>query len=178
MIYFEMRNTKCNIPFGGTSETKSRVKSANQSHTDIKNIYRRVTMGNTQKSAKFTKDDLAFLMTYAGVQKSSLKSWCKKFRKECPTGKVTPKVFQDVCHLFFPYINAIAFSRYIFYTFDTEQKGWIPITDVKIVIQAMDTGNGDGIFGSLSSNEKLKWTIILHDMWIVFERLNKIVSVK
>ena len=135
-------------------------------------------MGNTQKGARFTKDDLAFLMAYAGVQKSSLKNWCKKFRKECPTGKVTPKVFQDICHLFFPYINAIAFSRYIFYTFDTEQKGWIPITDVKMVIQAMDTGNGDGVFGSLSSNEKLKWAIILHDMWIVFERLNKIVSVQ
>ena len=135
-------------------------------------------MGNTQKCAKFTKDDLVFLMAYAGVQKSSLKTWCKKFRKECPTGKVTPKVFQDVCHLFFPYINAIAFSRYTFYTFDTERKGWIPITDVKMVIQAMDTGNSNGVFGSLSSNEKLKWAIILHDMWIVFERLNKIVSVQ
>ena len=135
-------------------------------------------MGNTQKGAKFSKEDLAFLMAYAGVQKSSLKTWCKKFRKECPTGKVTPRVFQDICDLFFPYINAISFSRYIFYTFDTERKGWIPITDVKMVIQAMDTGDGDGIFGSLSSNEKLKWAIILHDMWIVFERLNKIVSVQ
>ena len=74
LIYFEMINTKCNIPFCAVSETQSRVKLANQRYIDIKNLYRRVKMGNTQKGARFTEDDLAFLMAYAGVQKSSLKT--------------------------------------------------------------------------------------------------------
>ena len=78
--------------------------------------------------------------------------------------------------MFFPYINAKAFCSYIYTTFDTaDQKGAINLKELMLVIGNLEFDNR--MVGT-TSDEKLKWAIISHDMWIVMERLNKICNAK
>jgi len=141
--------------------------------TVLQNIFSITKMGNIQKKQKFTSEDLVFLKSHTGHNKKDLEKWCKKFKKDCPNGLTSPELFEGVCNMFFPYINAKAFCSYIFNTFDTEDKGVISLKELMLVIGNMEY---DTRMAGTTSDEKLKWAIIAHDMWIVMERLNKICS--
>ena len=127
-------------------------------------------MGNVQKSQKFTDDDLVFLKSHTGHNKKVLGKWCRKFKKDCPNGHISQTLFECMCDMFFPYINAKAFCNYIFTTFDTDKKG-IALKEMMVLIGNIEVDNR---MAGKTSDERLKWAIIVHDMWIVMERLNKI----
>ena len=133
-------------------------------------------MGNIQKKAALSNDDLTFLRSHTGQNKKLLEKWCRKFRKDCPNGEVTPVVFENMCEMFFPYINSKSFCKYIFTTFDTSSLGYIPLKELMIAIGNIEVTN-QKMSGS-TSDEKLKWAIIVHDMWIVMERLDRICNLK
>jgi len=133
-------------------------------------------MGNIQKKSALTNDDLIFLRSHTEQNKKLLEKWCRKFRKDCPHGEVTPGVFENMCEMFFPYINSKSFCKYIFTNFDTSSLGYIPLKELMIAIGNIEVTN-QKTSGS-TSDEKLKWAIIVHDMWIVMERLDRICNLK
>ena len=151
------------------------IKLLNPTITILKNIFSFAKMGNIQKKQKFTNEDFVFLKSHTGHNKKVLEKWCKHFKKDCPNGQITPELFECVCDMFFPYINAKAFCSYIYTTFDTDQKGVISLKELMLVISNMEFENR---MAGTTSDEKLKWAIIAHDMWIVMERLNKICHTK
>ena len=132
-------------------------------------------MGILQSKNIFSNKDLLFLKSYTGHDKEVIKKWCKKFKKDCPDGHINPAGFVSICEMFFPYINAKTFCDYIFKTFDTGQRGFIVLNELMQVIG--NTSIYDRM-GGMTSDDKLKWAIIVHDMWIVMARLTKISSVK
>jgi len=129
-------------------------------------------MGNIQKKPSLTNEDLTFLRSHTKQNKKSLEKWCKKFRKDCPNGQVSPRMFENMCEMFFPYLNSKSFSRYIFATFDTNSLGYIPLKELMVAIGSLEVTNEK--MPNSTSDEKLKWAIIVHDMWIVMERLDRI----
>jgi len=133
-------------------------------------------MGNIQKKAALTNDDLTFLRSHTGQNKKLLEKWCRKFRKDCPNGEITPGVFENMCEMFFPYINSKSFCKYMFTNFDTSSLGYITLKELMIAIGSIEVTN-QKMSGS-TSDEKLKWAIIVHDMWIVMERLDRICNLK
>ena len=138
----------------------------------LKTGFELAKMGNIQKKPTLTNEDLTFLRSHTGQNKKLLEKWCKKFRKDCPNGQVSPRMFENICEMFFPYLNAKPFCTYIFTTFDTSSEGYIPLKELMIAIGNIEVTN-QKMAGS-TSDEKLKWAIIVHDMWIVMERLDRI----
>ena len=132
-------------------------------------------MGNIQKKLTLTNEDLAFLRSHTGQNKKLLEKWCKKFRKDCPNGHVSPTMFEDMCNMFFPYLNAKPFCTYIFNTFDTNSLGYIPLKELMIAIGNIKVTNQK--VASSTNDEKLRWAIIVHDMWIVMEKLDRICQI-
>ena len=132
-------------------------------------------MGIFKSKQTFRTEDLLFLKSYTGQDKKLIKKWCKKFKKDCPDGHITPAGFVNICEMFFPCINANTFCDYIFKTFDKRQAGFIVLKELMPMI-----GNAtvDDRMAGMSSDDKLKWAIIVHEMWIVMSRLAKIFSVK
>jgi len=143
--------------------------------TILKNISFTNKMGNVQKKQKFTSKDFVFLKAHTGHNKKDLEKWCKRFKKDSQNGQITPEVFECMCDMFFPYINAKAFCSYIFTTFDTDHKGVISLKELMLVVGNMEF---DSRMAGTTNEDKLKWAIIAHDMWIVMERLSKICNVK
>jgi len=133
-------------------------------------------MGNFQKKPTLTNEDLTFLRCHTGQNKKLIEKWCKKFRKDCPNGEISPRMFENMCEMFFPYLNSKAFCTYIFTTFDTDSKGYIPLKELMIAIGNIEVSSQK--MADSTSDEKLKWAIIVHDMWIVMERLDRMCKLK
>ena len=142
----------------------------------LKSGFRFSKMGNFQKKPTLTNEDLTFLRCHTGQNKKLIEKWCKKFRKDCPNGEISPRMFENMCEMFFPYLNSKAFCTYIFTTFDTSSMGYIPLKELMIAIGNIEVSSQK--MADSTSDEKLKWAIIVHDMWIVMERLDRMCKLK
>jgi len=128
-------------------------------------------MGIIKSKQTFSTEDLLFFKSYTGQDKEVIKKWCKAFQKDYADGHITPVGFVSICEMFFPYINANTFCDYIFKTFDTGQNGFIVL---KELMQVIGNPSVDGrMMSGLTSDDKLKWAMIVHDMWVVMARLTK-----
>ena len=172
-----MKKKRCDIHFCGRWGRHCPMDSYDSATIiGLKSTFKIYKMGNTQKKKqKFTNEDLIFLKSYTRQNKELLEKWCKRFKKDCTNGEITPELLKSVCAMFFPYINENSFSNYIFKVFDSQRKGYITFKDLMLIIGNIEANNK--ICGA-TSDEKLKWAIISHDMWIVVERLNKVVNIK
>ena len=64
----------------------------------------------------------------------------------------------------------------MFSNFDTSSLGYITLKELMIAIGRIEVTNQK--MSASTSDEKLKWAIIVHDMWIVMERLDRICNLK
>ena len=118
---------------------------------------------------------MIFLKEITGHNRKVITKWCEQFKKDCSDGYISSQDFEYACEFFFPYINAKAFCSYIFTTFDTDHKGIISLKELMLVVGNMEL---DSRMAGTTNEDKLKWAIIAHDMWIVMDRLCKICNVK
>ena len=73
--------------------------------------------------------------------------------------------------MFYSYINTEQFCLYNFKTFDAAGNGFIAIKELMQVIG--NTTVHDRSVG-ITSDDKIKWSIITHEMWRVLATLTKI----
>ena len=130
-------------------------------------------MGITKSKQGFSSDDLNFLTSHTGHEKKVIKKWSNRFKKACPDGHITPAGLVSLCDMFFPYLNSTTFCDFVFETFDTDQKGHITL---KEFMQIIGNATSDDRITGMTSEDKLKWAIILHDMWLIMARLNKLLQ--
>ena len=128
-------------------------------------------MGNIKNKQHIANEDLIYLMSYTGHSEEIVKKWCTSFKKDCLDGRIAARAFVSICQMFFPFINTKHFCNYIFKTFEAAGNGFIAIKELMQLIG--DTTVHDRSV-DITSDDKIKWSIITHEMWIVLATLTKI----
>merc|ERR1719297_313842 len=105
-------------------------------------------MGNKSVKEELCTETEEFLLKNTKFDKQSIKEWYVGFKKECPSGQLTPAMFISMYNQVFPMGNAEIFSSHAFRTFDTDQNGTIDFSEFLMALHITSAG---------SPAEKLKW---------------------
>merc|ERR1711974_553586 len=82
-------------------------------------------------------------------------AWFKRFRKECPDGRLTRHHLRALFQKVFPDGNASKITSHVFRIFDSDGNDFL---DFKEFLMAIDIANRD------TDEDKLKWAFRLYDM--------------
>ena len=79
---------------------------------------------------------------------SYFQDWYSGFKRDCPSGQLTPDMFVSMYSQVFPRGNAEQFSKHAFRTFDTDRNGFIDFKEFLLSIDVTSSG---------TPTEKLEW---------------------
>ena len=86
---------------------------------------------------------------------SKYQEWHAGFKKDCPSGQLTPETFISMYSQVFPRGNAEQFSKHAFRTFDTDNSGTIDFTEFLLALHVTSAG---------SPEDKLSWAFRMYDV--------------
>ena len=115
----------------------------------------RFNMGKTKSKLKLCRDEVDFLERHTSLDRPTIKTWYKGFKKNCPNGMLDKEQFVGLYKLFTPYSNTDEYCDHIFRTFDKDKDGTINFSEFLLAINVM--GNG-------SVEEKLMWSFKMFDI--------------
>ena len=105
-------------------------------------------MGLCNAKQPIRQQDLEYLKAHTQYDENTIVEWYKGFKRDCPSGRLTPGRFVDLYQTFFPRSDAKQFCDHVFRTFDTNKDGFI---DFKEFLMAIDVTSSGG------PEENLKW---------------------
>ena len=127
-------------------------------------------MGNKPSKKGLDKDTLDFLTKNTNFEREAIKvvntkavcivsslcqDWYTGFKKDCPSGQLTPDTFVSMYNQVFPRGNAEQFSKRAFRTFDTDNSGTIDFTEFLLALHVTSAG---------SPQDKLQWAFRMYDV--------------
>ena len=71
-------------------------------------------MGSLSSKSNVTQEDVAFLTENTQYSSQEVFEWYSAFKRDCPTGKLTPDKFIKMYGKFFPSGNSEAFCEHVF----------------------------------------------------------------
>jgi len=104
-------------------------------------------MGNKgakkSSSTELTPKQIAVLKANTKYSEQEIRQWHQGFLRDCPTGKLDKKKFQQVYAQFYPGGKAESFCKYAFDTFDSNDDGTIDFDEFLLAISATSQGDLD-----------------------------------
>uniref|UniRef100_A0A8C2G1L0 Recoverin-like n=1 Tax=Cyprinus carpio TaxID=7962 RepID=A0A8C2G1L0_CYPCA len=111
-------------------------------------------MGNAKSSA-MSKEILEDLKLNTKFSEDELSQWYKNFKKQCPSGRITPEEFKKIYERFFQDSDAEAYAQNVFRSFDTNDDGTLDFKEYIIALHMTSTGK---------TERKLEWAFSLFDV--------------
>lgn len=111
-------------------------------------------MGNATTST-ISKEILEDLKLHTMFTENELCQWYVNFRKQCPTGRITPEEFEQIYIRFFPASEAKCYAQHVFRSFDTNDDGTLDFKEYIIALHMTSTGK---------TTRKLEWAFSLFDV--------------
>ncbi|KTF88017.1 hypothetical protein cypCar_00030000 [Cyprinus carpio] len=111
-------------------------------------------MGNAKSSA-MSKEILEDLKLNTKFSEDELSQWYENFKKQCPSGRITPEEFKKIYERFFPDSDAAAYAQHVFRSFDTNDDGTLDFKEYIIALHMTSTGK---------TERKLEWAFSLFDV--------------
>ncbi len=111
------------------------------------------SMGKHQ--SKLTAENLAYLRQCTAFSDRELDKWYKGFMKDCPSGKMTKKEFEQIYKNFFKEGDATKFATHVFRTFDKDGNGSIDFRE--FICGLSITCHG-------TKEDKLRWAFNMYDI--------------
>ena len=108
-----------------------------------------------KKNSKIPPESLSQLRQCTAFSDVELGKWYKGFKKDCPTGKMTKKEFENVYRNFFKDGDASKFASHVFRTFD--KNGDQSIDFREFICGLSITCHG-------SREDKLRWAFNMYDI--------------
>ncbi|XP_066531298.1 recoverin 3 [Hoplias malabaricus] len=111
-------------------------------------------MGNSQSGvvSREVLDDLKVSTKFSEVE---ITQWYENFQKQCPTGRITPKQFEEIYSRFFPESDAKAYAQHVFRSFDTNDDGTLDFKEYIVALHMTSSGK---------MALKLEWAFSLFDV--------------
>eukprot|EP00794_Sanderia_malayensis_P006766 gene6766-7527_t len=110
-------------------------------------------MGKHQ--SKLTAENLTHLRQCTAFSDRELDKWYKGFMKDCPSGKMTKKEFEQIYKNFFKAGDATKFATHVFRTFDKDGNGSIDFRE--FICGLSITCHG-------TKEDKLRWAFNMYDI--------------
>ncbi|XP_026084388.1 visinin-like [Carassius auratus] len=111
-------------------------------------------MGNAKSSA-MSKEILEDLKLSTKFSENELSQWYENFKKQCPSGRITPEEFKRIYERFFPDSDATSYAQHVFRSFDTNDDGTLDFKEYIIALHMTSTGK---------TERKLEWAFSLFDV--------------
>jgi len=128
-------------------------------------------MGNKPSKKGLDKDTLDFLTKNTNFEREAIKDWYAGFKKDCPSGQLSPDTFVSMYNQFFPQGNAEQFSKRSFRTFDTDNSGTIDFTEFLLALH---------VTSAASPRDKLQCAFRMYDVdgngAIDMQEMNKVIQ--
>lgn len=110
-------------------------------------------MGNSK--SKISEEDVSFLTENTQYSSQEVCEWFSAFKRDCPSGKLSPEKFVQMYAKFFPSGNSEAFCEHVFRIFDTDKNG---VIEFREFLLAIDVSSGN------SPKKKLEWAFKVYDV--------------
>ena len=128
-------------------------------------------MGAKKSKLKLCEDEINFLKRHTSLNRSEIKKWHKKFKRNCPSGRLSKAQFVELHKIFSPYDNTEKYCNHIFRTFDIDKDGTICFFEFLFAINIMGSGTAE---------EKLMWSFKMFDIdenhYIDLNEMTKIIN--
>ena len=108
-----------------------------------------------KKSSKLAPESLVQLRRCTAFSDEELQTWYKGFMKDCPSGRMTKKEFEQIYRNFFKEGDASRFASHVFRTFD--KNGDESIDFREFICGLSITCHG-------SKEDKLRWAFNMYDI--------------
>ena len=104
---------------------------------------------------KLSNKEMKLLMDSTHLKKKELQKWYKDFMKDCPSGKLTKRIFEDIYRQLFPFGNPSKFASFVFKVVDQNADGFISFTEFITAVTTAANGTVDA---------KLEWAFSIYDL--------------
>ncbi|XP_036394197.1 visinin-like [Megalops cyprinoides] len=111
-------------------------------------------MGNAKSSA-MSKEILEDLKLSTKFTETELTQWYENFKKQCPSGRITPEEFESIYARFFPDSDTKTYAHHVFRSFDTNDDGTLDFKEYIIALHMTSSGK---------MSLKLEWAFSLFDL--------------
>ena len=107
------------------------------------------------KNTNFDKEAIKVSQVWRILLTICVQEWYAGFKKDCPSGQLSPETFVSMYSQVFPRGNAEQFSKHAFRTFDTDNSGTIDFTEFLLALHVTSAG---------SPQDKLRWAFRMYDV--------------